>query len=221
MTDPLHGLPARLAELRQALAAADPVKLAERAGATFEPDPASGAASGCFPGVLHLPVWGQPVQVAFPQFEACREADHQPLGLLEQVLLAYYFTLTDGSSPANRWISFTELPEGRFYTRAFQGYTGEVLAKTFGSDLAAFKRAALGCLGTSHNDLGEASYEFLALPRLPVLVVVWLGDEDFPTRYQVLFDAHAGRHLTTDGCAILGSALVRRLKAQAQRSKDL
>jgi hypothetical protein len=211
MTDPLQGLPARLAELRQALATADPIQLAERAGATFEPIPNSGEASGSLSGVLHLPVWGRLVQVTFPQFEASLEADQKPLGMLEQVLLAYYFTLTDGSPPAQRWISFTELPEGRFYTRAFQGYTGDGLAKNFGSDLSAFTQAALNCLGIPHRDLGDAAFEFPALPRLPVLVVAWLGDEDFPTRYQVLFDAHADRHLTTDGCAILGSALVRRL----------
>lgn len=218
MTDPLHGLPARLAELRLALAAADPQKLAARAGATFEPTPNSGEAVRTSPGVLRLKVWGRPVQVAFPQFEARREEDHQPLGLLEQVLLAYYFTLTDGSPPAQRWISFTELPEGRFYTRAFQSYSGDALARMFGSDLEAFARAAQACLGTPQNDLGDAAYQFPALPRLPVLVVAWLGDDDFPTHYQVLFDAHAARHLTTDACAILGSALVRRLQVHLQEN---
>ncbi|MFN2105113.1 MAG: DUF3786 domain-containing protein [Candidatus Promineifilaceae bacterium] len=41
--------------------------------------------------------------------------------------------------------------------------------------------------------------------------VCWLGDEDFPTSYRILFDRSIEHHLPTDACAILGSMLTTRL----------
>ena len=43
------------------------------------------------------------------------------------------------------------------------------------------------------------------------MVTYWLGDEDFPSSCKILFDESASHYLPIDGCAILGSMLVRRL----------
>jgi hypothetical protein len=43
------------------------------------------------------------------------------------------------------------------------------------------------------------------------MVAYWLGDEDFPSTCQILFDAAAGHYLPSDAYAILGSTLTRRL----------
>jgi hypothetical protein len=211
MTNHETGLPARIAALQQDIAQADPQALAARAGATYVTY--ENALGGEHPsqGELSLHLWGREVRITFPQISPRWADSEQPPGLLDQGLLAYYLTLTDGTQPTGRWISFTELPDGRFYTRAFQGYTGDVLQRVIGADLAVFEQAALACRG-EHFNLGDAAFAFQALPHVPVLVVAWLGDEDFPGSYQVLFDATAPHHLTTDGCAILGSALVRRLQ---------
>jgi hypothetical protein len=58
---------------------------------------------------------------------------------------------------------------------------------------------------------GDVSFKYQALPLVPLLVVAWLGDEDFPPNYQVLFDTNASHHLPTDAYAILGSTLTKRL----------
>jgi hypothetical protein len=60
------------------------------------------------------------------------------------------------------------------------------------------------------QNLGDASYAFWALPRVPVLVVYWLGDEEFPSSAQILFEASACHYLTPAACAILGSTITRR-----------
>jgi hypothetical protein len=203
-------LAARIITLREALVRQDPKQLAARAGASYTEISLSPGSTGQTRGNLHLSVWGREVEVAFPTLQAIWMETGQPLGLLEQGLLAYYFTLTDGTQPENRWIAFSELPDGRFYSRAFEGYTGTPLANTFQGDLDSFCLAAQA-IGGQPEALGDAAFVFQALPRVSVLAVAWAGDEDFPTQYQILFDASAPHHLPTDGCAILGSALVRRL----------
>ncbi len=210
VNDPERGLPARLNALRRELAYEEPYALAERCGAAYCGPIPSHAAKMEARGVFSLPMWGRTVQVSYPAFEAFWQPENTPLGLLEQGLLAYYLARCDGTLPAGRWISFSELPDGRFYNQAFQGYTGDILGRSLGDQLAVFKERALACSGEPFA-LGDAAFSFFALPHVPVLVVAWLGDEDFPTRYQVLFDASISHHLPTDGCAILGSTLVRRL----------
>jgi hypothetical protein len=141
------------------------------------------------------------------------------LGTFDQAQLAYYFTLSDGTPQTGRWISFSELPDGTFYTQAFQGYTGNELLKVFGNDENRFANAAVQAGGRPAGmaqSIGDQAFIFRVLPHVSLMVVNWLGDEDFPASYRILFDAAASHHLTTDACAILGSTLTRRLvKANA------
>jgi len=129
-------------------------------------------------------------------------------------MLAYYLSTSDGTPLTGRWIAFSELPDGTFYTQAFQGYTGGELAKVFQDDVEGFAEAAASIAGSMPvpgDPPGDEAAAFQILPNVRMLVSCWLGDEDFPSSYRVLFDAAAGHHLTTDAYAILGSMLTRRI----------
>jgi len=194
----------RLVELRECLAARDPHLLARNTGAAFQ------AISG-ESGVFQLEFWGQPVAITFPALEV-READTGVLlADFSQAMLLYYLSNCDGTPVAGKWIAFSELPDGRFYNSAFQGYTGRELACSFSDDLGHFSRTAEILGGERVYLFGDAAYKFQALPLVSLLVVAWLGDADFPTNYQILFDANVSHHLPTDACAVLGSTLTRRL----------
>lgn len=192
----------RLEALRGALAGADPARVAKASGAQYTPE-----------GRLYLPFWDRPIQIAYPQWVAYPQGGEQPLSAFDQALLLYYLTTADGEPLSEQWIGFSDLPEGRFYNQAFQGYTGQELGRAFRDERSAFEGAAQG-LGGVRRSLGDAGFAFQALPRAPMLVVYWQGDEDFPSTYQVLFNAAASHYLPTDAYAILGSTLTRRLIKQ-------
>ena len=106
----------------------DPRALAKRTGSTYVPvNPTQGS--------LHLDYWGRQVALTYPEFAARDGRTGELLGPLDEAMLAYYFALSDGTPEAGNWISFSELPDGRFYTQAFQGYTGDELAKWLPSDV--------------------------------------------------------------------------------------
>jgi hypothetical protein len=84
------------------------------------------------------------------------------------------------------------------------------LLRTFSDDQTRFVSAALTVGGVPYP-LGDAAFTFPFLPRVELVVVFWRGDEDFPSNYQILFDAAASKHLPTDACAIAGSMLTRKL----------
>ena len=125
-------------------------------------------------------------------------------------MLAYYFDGVKGISLSGEWISFKEIPGGMFYAQAFQGYSGNELAKVFQNDLDAFIKANQK-LGGKRENFGDAAFLYKILPFIPMLVVCWLGDEDFPPSYRILFNANAEHYLVVDGYAILGSNLTRKL----------
>jgi len=197
----------RTAELHDALRAVDPQTLADRTGATYVPvSPTQGS--------LHLHYWNRQVVLTYPEFVARDGRTGELLGTMDRAMLAYYFALSDGTPETGNWIAFSELPDGRFYTQAFQGYSGDELARTIGNDEEGFAAAALLTQGwevRSGQAPGDRAFAFRALPFISLLVVCWLGDEEFPPSYRILFDGTVSHHLSTDACAILGSALTRRL----------
>jgi len=197
--------------LRKELGSIDPITLATLTSVKYKP---SDSAHGAF----YFKVWGKEMQVSYPDFAISDLTIKEEPSTLTQALIIYYFHTADGSFLAGKWIAFSELPEGRFYSHAFQGYTGQQLLRTFKDDVESLAHSAEKLpRAESHflaSPVGNRSFTFQALPRIPLLLSYWAGDEDFPSNYQILFDASVIHYLPTDVCAILGSSLTRKLISQ-------
>lgn len=194
---------ARVDELRHRLQARHPSHLAEMTGAKYY-------SRGSDTGVFRLPVWGQEILLPYPELVATDTLSRKEAGMVVQALLLYYFMTADGTPESHKWISFSELPSGRFYTQAFQGYTGGELARYFKENRKAFELAAQQLAG-EQEAVGDLAYRFNVFPHFSILVIYWQGDEDFPSNLQILFDASAPHYLPTDACAVAGSMLTRKL----------
>lgn len=189
----------QLGRLRQELSSRDRLQVADRCGA----QPTSEG--------LRLQYWTREVVIDWPDLAARYADDDQPCPVFDQAMLLYYLHQADGSPLEHRWIGFRELPGGTFYNQAFQSYSGDVLGRTFGQQPQNFHTAANRLGGTPLPDITEYAYAFQPFPRIRLAAVLWPGDEDFPARGQILFDRAASRYMITDGLALLGSGLVRRL----------
>jgi hypothetical protein len=179
------------------------VGIAARTGAVFKPHQPDR-------GDFSLLVWDQELVVSYPELAIRSALSGEESGSAIQALVLYYFLSANGTPLTGRYIAYSELPDGRFYSQAFQGYTGYELARRFGNEPGALKNAA-GKLGGIPHSLGDASFLFHLLPYVTLLLVYWQGDDDFPANCQILFDAAAASHLPTDACAIAGSMLTRKL----------
>lgn len=203
-------LESRVDELRARLRPLPPTLLAEQTGAAC-----LGLGQGR--GEFHLALLGASIILTYPDFHATVASTDAPLPAFKHALLLYYFLQSDGTPPAGNWISFADLPEGRFYSSAFQGYTGDGLAKSFRMDMEAFRVACQKSDGAPVS-FGDAAYRFSAFPRMELLVVYYLGDEDFPSTCNLLFDASASHYLPAEACAILGNILIQKiLRATSQK----
>ncbi len=193
----------RVEEIQDKLKTKKPESLAVRTGSIYTP-----LDEGC--GEFKLPFWGREVLLSFPDFTGKYVESGDEVNTFDLTMLAYYFDVSDGAPMNGEWIAFNQIPGGMFYAQAFQGYSGNELAKVFENDADAFI-AANEKLGGRREFFGNVAYSYQVLPRVPIMVVCWLGDEDFPPSYRMLFDANAHHHLVTDAYAILGSGLTRQL----------
>jgi hypothetical protein len=202
---PPPGLAQRADELRAGLQLLPAERLAAQTGARFIP-------IGSGRGEFHFAFFETAVVGAYPVLRFYTTAGDELPDFL-QALFLYYFSTADGAPLTGNWVSFADLPDGRLYSQAFQGYSGNEVVKVFGLDLAGYQ-AACAALGGQAVPVGDASFRFQALPCVPLLLTYWLGDEDFPSSCKVLFDASAIHYMPIDGCALLGSQLVKKLLKQ-------
>ncbi len=199
-------------KIRKELVATDAVLLGARSGASYTKSQEGH-------GEFALDYFDESYLISYPQFEARDRATGKecPPGLL--FFFLHYLHAADGTAVADRWIGYRELPDGVFYSQAFQGYSGARLISAFGNDLARFKEAALR-VGGEPLSFGDAAFMVRALPRVPLAIVYWLGDEEFPPHASVLFDASAGHYLSTDALAVLGRELCSKVIAQNRQSGE-
>jgi hypothetical protein len=193
----------RVAELRKRLQQIPPPLIAERTGAELIENYQLGTG-------LRLNLLGESVTLACPDFCA-KNASGDPLPGVKQALVLYYLCArgTQLTAPED-WISFAELPEGRVYASAFQGYTGDLISRLVALDIERYHSMC-------HSHDGERSanggtiYVFKALPKIRIALVYHLGDEDFPSNCGLLFDRTVSSFLPTEACAILGGMFVQKL----------
>ncbi len=193
-------------QTRAAWAAADHARVAALAGCPLTPEGVQAA------------YFGRPHLVPYPEGEVVNLATGKPAHASIAIVLWHYLLTADGTLPADRWLTFRELPDGLFYSQAFAGHAEGLLAERFGADAAGLHHAA-GSLGgeslTAAPGGGlappDAAYRFQAFPRLAIAVQLWEGDEEFPGRVQMLFDAHASHYLPTEDLSGVGDWLAHKL----------
>jgi hypothetical protein len=197
-----QALSERAANLRIAARAIPADVLATRTGSKL-------LAAGQGDARLMLMLFKEEIYVNYPSFEIFNASGGE-LPVFHQVLILYYFATSTGVPLSGNWVSFADLPDGRIYAQAFQGYTGDLVAKPVGQDLGVFHKLCKRAGGEPVR-FSDAAYYFQALPRVPLLLIYWPGDEEFPSTCKVLFDSESCSYLPIDACAIIGNMLVKRV----------
>jgi len=190
----------KVTALRTELRRLPPDDIARRSGATLDL------------GSLRLAMLFDDYEVDTTDYVVSRPDGSEVNSFLQSLVLTYLGT-ADGGPPAERWVTFRDLPNGSFYNQAFQGYGPDRLAKRWQLDISGFG-AACRAMGGTPIGLGDAGFAFTVFPRIDIAAIYWLGDEDFASKASVLFDATAHLYMVIDGLAILGSRIVDSILAE-------
>ena len=147
------------------------------------------------------------------QVEWLDSAEHpKPPGFHYWLLTVCYLLGAKDISPRGEWAPYRALPYGQFFFRGNHEIPTAAVADRYGDDGSAFLEAAQRLDGAPENGYGDYAATLPLLPRVPLLYVLWEGDEEFPPRVNVMFDPTISEHLMVDailsGCEIATKALV-------------
>jgi len=150
-------------------------------------------------------------------------AEKEWVGFLEQLCMLAYLIKAQDIPHSNTLVKAERLPGGDFFFRGIHALgTGE-LAEALGEEPELLLRAGQA-LGGRCCEYGDASIELYLLPRLPVTVIIWAGDEEYPSRASILFDRTAADQIALDalgaGVNLVVKAIIRLIENLKQHAQE-
>jgi hypothetical protein len=116
---------------------------------------------------------------------------------LEQLCVLAYLINAKDIALAEKLVKAESLPGGQFFFRGLHSLPTGKLAKAFGDDPKVLIRASAR-FAAKRCEFGDASIRLSVLPRIPLTIVIWRGDEEFGARASILFDQTAAAQLPLD-----------------------
>jgi hypothetical protein len=190
-----------LLEARRQFAGGDPARMASMSGADYVPER----------HVVKLCYLNSVYEVSFPDGAIAGDRARE-LNQDEEALLLQYLSQASGSPPAGRWIAFAELPSGMLHDAPFRVEATRPLAQFFDQRPQHLIQAARQLGGQPIRLTGDVGVVVPVLPQILLAVFLWVGDEEFPARANMLFDAVSPGYLSTASLFVLGSCLSVRLQ---------
>ncbi|MBL7189643.1 MAG: DUF3786 domain-containing protein [Phycisphaerae bacterium] len=118
-------------------------------------------------------------------------------GFMEQLCVLAYLLNAKDIPLAEKLVKAESLPGGQFFFRGLHSLPTEKLEKAFGDDPEGLIRASQR-FDAKQCEFGDASIRLLALPCIPLTLVIWRRDAEFDARASILFDQTAATQLPLD-----------------------
>lgn len=115
-----------------------------------------------------------------------------------------------GAVLSGQWIPFRSLKDASPFGPAFQKSVLQVLAGTF-SEHTDELCAACEKLGGQKLSLSDAGYRLAPFRCIPMQVLFWDGDDEFPAQANLLFDKNATDFIHVESVVTIASEGVARL----------
>ena len=179
---------------------------------------ASKSGVGFGDGKFTIPLFNRSFTVCFPEVEVGEVGSETPPFKLLEILLMHYLINADGTGTSGIWITYRHLPGANLFADRFANLVSRPMLESFGNDAEGLRQAALAIGGQPMDRSGDAAFRFLALPKIPMGCILYLGDEEMSPSINILFDSAASHYLPTEDLTILASLLHSALKS-SRRTK--
>lgn len=109
----------------------------------------------------------------------------------------WYMVKATDAGPAGKLVKPSGMPGGDIFFRGTHVLPLEGIAKKYAHDREGFRERGKS-FGGREVAYGDVGMEFLPFPKIPVTVILWLADEEWEARADLLFDASSLQHLPID-----------------------
>lgn len=174
------------------LAESDPASICTRAQVDFDHSNA----------LYILKSFGQSICISVQDRDICANSpmgEHLVNGLshISRLTILWYLIQAKELPLSGRMVRPQELPGGEIYLKGTHRLPLEKIVREFADDLKGFLRRGRR-LESQQLNQGELSLQLFPFPRVPVVITIWAGDEEFPPRCILLFDSTCTVHLPAD-----------------------
>ena len=144
-----------------------------------------------------------------------QDSSPTPANFLEQLCILAYLVNARDIPLSEKLVGPQSLKTGQFFFRGLHSLDTPKLEQSFGENPEDLYHIS-DRLNARQCDFGNASIRLLILPRIPVTIVIWKGDEEFEPRASILFDSTADRQLPLDALGAAAKLTVDALVKAAQ-----
>jgi hypothetical protein len=138
--------------------------------------------------------------------------DSQPVSANNGSVLIYYLLSNGRGDPENSYVLFESIPR-MISGLGFQNrMMSRHLERKFGNDYVQFSEAAVKLGGIEEESrMGKHLWKFAVLPKIPLKIVYYEADDEFPTNIQIMLDKTALQFLEFECLAFMVGCFVRAL----------
>lgn len=165
-----------------------------------------------------ITIWGETMEI-YPQNCRIKLPNTHQNELDEAISLftILYLLNAQETEITGTWISEKDIPGGPTFFRGPHQIPSDIVTKKINNNLNMF-RTICETLGGTPIHLADAAYRFEITDRIPVAVLYWQGDEDFPAEMKILYDETIMKHLAADAVYALAVGICKRLRHQIAMS---
>jgi hypothetical protein len=174
------------------LATLDPDEVCRRTDASYD------AASGLYA----LKSFGRDFQISLREKKIfCQSPDSEvfllKLGYFFRLSVTGYLAIARDVVPTGRLLNPVNMKSGQLFFMGSHILPLDRVAEKYAGDRDGFLKRGEE-LGGERIEYGDASLRLFPLPRVPVVQILWLADDEFPARADLLFDSSCEVQLPID-----------------------
>ena len=178
----------------KAFSSKDPQQMAKNSGTYFDPKHST----------FFLSSLGQEISISYPDGKVnFKNSKKGPLWQWSLILLNH-LSRANNTPLEKRLISYRELEDGNVFYPAFYKTAILPLATFISNKPETELNQLCTTLGGRLIEGADLAAEFNFLPRFPVILKIWYGDDEIPPSANILFDASASNYLHTEDTAVAG-----------------
>jgi hypothetical protein len=156
-------------------------------------------------------VWGVEYRIFPHQFKIdCISKSIQSLPDYFYLFIVHYLLKSKEIQILNEWISEKDILGGTTFFRGPHEIPTNLISLRFNGNIKEFKKRSEQLHGIPLN-MAEAAYSFEITSRIPVAVLYWKGDDEFPAESKILYDRTITEHLASDVIYALSVGICERL----------
>ncbi len=190
-----------LCAAKEKLSGRDPAEVARAAGLLW-----NGRA-------IEADTLGIPIQIHWPDCKIVPQLD-----LWHSLTILQCLAGTKGTPLTGRFVSLSDFREGGLARgSSFDRENDRIIGKIGKSDAAAIRDAAAKLGGTVIQGKADMTIRFSFLPNFPLVLNLWLEDEDFPASGKVLLDAAIESAVQVEAAGTAAGILLAMLEEKLQK----